>query len=90
MKALGATDLFLFGILFRQSIISLTIGTIMGLLLGILANYIINQWVPGMTARLDSMIVLQTILAGLAMAFLSTCLPMWRLKKLDPLEVFRA
>ncbi|MEN6622196.1 MAG: FtsX-like permease family protein, partial [Smithella sp.] len=86
----GATEWVLFGILFRQSIISLTIGTAIGLFLGIVANYFINQWVPGMTARLDGAIVLQTVLAGLAMALLSTGLPMWRLKRLDPLEVFRS
>lgn len=90
MKALGATDWFLFGILFQQSLISLVIGTAIGLILGILANYFINQWVPGMTARLDGTIVLQTVLAGLIMALLSTGLPMWRLRRLDPLEVFRA
>lgn len=90
MKALGATDWYLFGVLIRQSLLSLFIGTAIGLILGILANYLINQWVPGMTARLDGVIALQTILAGLAMALLSTALPMWRLKKLDPLEVFRA
>ena len=32
MKALGATDWFLFGVLLRQSLISLVIGTVMGLI----------------------------------------------------------
>ena len=90
MKALGATDWFLFGVLLRQSFISLVIGTVMGLILGAFANHFINQWVPGMTARLDGSIIMQTILAGLVMAVLSTGLPMWRLLRLDPMEVFRS
>jgi ABC-type lipoprotein release transport system permease subunit len=55
-----------------------------------LANHFINQWVPGMTARLDGSIAMQTLLAGLAMAVLSTALPMWRLSRLDPMEAFRS
>jgi putative ABC transport system permease protein len=90
MKALGATDLFLFGVLLKQSLISLMIGTLLGLILGVGANHFINIWVPGMTARLDGSITIQTVLAGLLMALLSTGLPMWRLHRLDPLEVFRS
>jgi ABC-type antimicrobial peptide transport system permease subunit len=90
MKALGATDWFLFGVLLRQSLISLALGTAMGLILGVFADHFINQWVPGMTARLDGAIMMQTVLAGLVMAALSTALPMWRLLRLDPMEVFRS
>ncbi|HET6490679.1 MAG TPA: FtsX-like permease family protein [Syntrophales bacterium] len=90
MKALGATGWFLYGIVLKQSLISLGIGTAMGLVLGVLANQFINQWVPGMTARLDGSITVQTLLAGLVMAVLSTALPMWRLSRLDPMEAFRS
>ena len=90
MKALGATDTFLYGVLLKQSLITLVIGTVMGLVLGVLANHLINQWVPGMTARLDGSIVMQTVLSGFVMAILSTGLPMWRLLRLDPMEVFRS
>ena len=90
MKALGATDWFLFGVLLRQSVISLAIGTVMGLILGAFADHFITQGVPGMTAELDVSIMMQTILAGLIMAVLSTGLPMWRLLRLDPMEVFRS
>jgi putative ABC transport system permease protein len=90
MKALGATGWFLYGIVLKQSLISLGIGTVMGLALGVLANHFINQWVPGMTARLDGSITMQTLLTGLVMAVLSTGLPMWRLSRLDPMEAFRS
>jgi putative ABC transport system permease protein len=90
MKALGATGWFLYGIVLKQSLISLGIGTAIGLALGVLANHFINQWVPGMTARLDGSITTQTLLAGLVMAVLSTGLPMWRLSRLDPMEAFRS
>jgi putative ABC transport system permease protein len=90
MKAMGATDWFLYGIVLKQSLISLFIGTIIGLALGIFANNLINQWVPGMTARLDGVIITQTVFAGLVMALLSTGLPMWRLSGLDPMEAFRS
>jgi putative ABC transport system permease protein len=90
LKALGATDWFLFGVLLRQSFISLAIGTVTGLILGAFANHLINQWVPGMTAVLDGAIMIETTLAGLVMAALSTGLPMWRLLRLDPMEVFRS
>lgn len=90
MKALGATDWFLYRIVWKQSFVSLIIGTAIGLALGVLANNIINEWVPGMTARLDGSIILQTILAGLAMALLSAGLPVWRLSRLDPMEAFRS
>ena len=90
MKALGATGWFLYGIVLKQSLISLGIGIVMGLALGVLANHFINQWVPGMTARLDGSIAMQTLCAGLVMAVLSTALPMWRLSRLDPMEAFRS
>jgi putative ABC transport system permease protein len=90
MKALGATDRFLFGVILKQSLISLLIGTAIGLILGGFANQVINQWVPGMTAKLDGMIMMQTVFAGLGMAVLSTGLPLWRLLRLDPMEAFRS
>lgn len=89
MKALGASGAYLYGLLLRQAFISLSIGAVLGLLLAAAANHFINHWVPGMTARLDGVIVLQTLLAGLVMALLSTGLPMWRLLRIDPLEAFR-
>jgi len=90
MKALGATGWFLYGIVLKQSLLSLGIGIVMGLALGVLANHFINQWVPGMTAGLDGSITMQTLCAGLVMAVLSTALPMWRLSRLDPMEAFRS
>ena len=89
MKALGATGIYLYGLLLRQALISLAIGAVIGLLLAAAANHSINQWVPGMTARLDGFIAAQTLLAGLVMALLSTGVPMWRLLRIDPLEAFR-
>ena len=90
LKALGATDRYLFGLLFRQALISLSLGTALGFGLAVLADHFINQWVPGMTAGLDVAITIQTVAAGLAMALFSTALPTWRLLQLDPLEAFRA
>ncbi|HTZ39826.1 MAG TPA: ABC transporter permease, partial [Syntrophales bacterium] len=90
MKALGATGWFLYGIVLKQSLLSLGIGIVMGLAFGVLANHFINQWVPGMTAGLDGSITMQTLCAGLVMAVLSTALPMWRLSRLDPMEAFRS
>ena len=90
MKALGATDRFLYGILLRQALIALGLGTAVGLALAAGADRFINLWVPGMTAGLDGATVLQTVLAGLLMAVLSTGLPMWRLYRLDPMEAFRS
>jgi putative ABC transport system permease protein len=90
LKALGATDRYLFGLLLRQALISLSLGTTLGFGLAALADHFINQWVPGMTAELDIAITIQTIGAGLAMALFSTALPTRRLLRLDPLEAFRA
>ena len=90
LKALGATDRYLYGLLLRQALFSLSLGTALGFGLALLADHFINQWVPGMTAGLDVAITIQTIVAGLAMALFSTALPMWRLLQLDPLEAFRA
>jgi len=90
LKALGATDLYLYGLLLRQSLISLAAGAVPGFVLSAVANRLINQWVPGMTAELDAGIAVQTLLAGAAMVVLSTALPTWRLLRLDPLEAFRA
>lgn len=89
LKALGATGIHLYDLLLRQSFVSLFIGSVIGFLLATAANYFINQWVPGMTAKLDAVIVVETLLAGVVMVLLSTGLPMWRLFKIDPLEAFR-
>ena len=90
IKAVGATDRYLYGLIFRQAMISLSFGIAIGLVLAVCANRLINEWVPGMTARLDGTIVMQTIAAGFFMAVVSTSWPMWRLLKLYPLEAFRA
>ncbi len=63
MKALGATDAYLYGLLLRQSGIALTGGTVLGLPFSVLANHWINQWVPGMTAELDGEILIHNFLA---------------------------
>ena len=89
MKALGAGWIYLYGLLLRQALIALALGGAIGMLAAVAANQFINQWVPGMTARLDGWIVVQTLAAGLVMALVSTGLPMWRLLKIDPLEAFR-
>lgn len=90
MKALGATGPYLYGLLLRQALISLGVGAALGFVLAVVADRFINQWVPGMTARLDGTIALETMAAGLVMVALSTALPMWRLIKIDPMEAFRA
>jgi len=90
LKALGATDRYLYGLLLRQALISLGIGTVIGLALSLLANQVINQRVPGMTAKLDGVLLIEILAAGLTMVLLSTALPVWRLRRLDPLEAFRA
>ncbi|MCF8062336.1 MAG: ABC transporter permease [Deltaproteobacteria bacterium] len=89
LKAMGATGLYLYGLLLRQSLISLLIGAFAGFALSLLANHFINLRVPGMTAELDAGTAAQTVIAGLAMVVLSTGLPTWRLIRLDPMEAFR-
>lgn len=89
LKALGATGIYLYGLLLRQSFISLSIGGLIGFILATAANHFINQWVPGMTAKLDGIIIAETLFTGVVMVLLSTGLPMWRLFKIDPLEAFR-
>ena len=90
LKAIGASRSFLMRLVFRQSLTAVTWGFGFGLLTYALVKPVLMQFVPILTISLSWRAATLIGLAAIVMGLLSAWLPLCRLERIYPGEVFRA
>lgn len=90
LKALGASNLKLYKIIFEQSLISGLIGYVIGLGLTFLSAEIIERFVPAFAVLLRGREILLVFGAAILMSVFASYVPIRKIVKIDPAIVFKA
>jgi lipoprotein-releasing system permease protein len=100
LKAMGATDRSIWKIFVFKGIVIGLIGTILGLVLGIIGCFILKHYkfieLPGdvyyfttLPVQLEYLDVLTIVAAAIAICFLSTLYPAYKASRFNPVEALR-
>lgn len=100
LKTMGATNMGIMGIFMTQGVVVGLVGTIIGLFLGFVICYIIQETgiisLPGdvyyldrLPAKMSAIDFIAVSLSALFISFLATIYPSYRAAKLDPVEPLR-
>lgn len=90
LKALGARTRHLLVVIVVQSLIATAIGYALGLVLAYAARWASQRWVPQFITELHSTDLAWVAVATTVMALAAATLPLVRVSRIDPAEVFRA
>lgn len=89
LLALGATPKDAYETVLCEGAILGVGGFQLGIVLSLLAIHLANKGIPGMTARLDARVAAISLGLTFLMVIVSTIVPMVRILKIDPFEIFR-
>ncbi len=89
LKAIGATNDYLFWIVFEQSLISSLIGFVVGSALTVVLAKTVVEFVPTLTVELRWEIFSITFMSALVMSLFASYIPVRRIAELDPATVFK-
>jgi putative ABC transport system permease protein len=90
LKAIGLKNLQLYVIVLEQSLIAAVIGFVLGTVLAYAFSPLITSAVPQFITQLRLFDVAWIFVLTMFMAIVASYIPMRRLNKIDPAEVFRA
>ena len=90
LKAIGASNWQLFGIVLQQSLISALVGYALGLLAAYVLGPVIEGFEPAFVTLFLQRDVLLILAASVLMSILASYVPLRALVRIDPAKVFRA
>lgn len=90
LKAIGLNNKRLYNIVLEQALTAAVIGYIVGALLALVLNPLITRAVPQFVSQIRVIDMAWVFALTLVMAVIATYIPMRRLNKIDPAEVFKA
>lgn len=90
LKAVGAKNRQLFFIVFEQGFISTFLGYLLGLAATLLAVRGIENLVPAFAVSLEAADLFKVFLLAISMSIFAAYLPIRKIMKIDPAQVFRA
>lgn len=90
LKAIGASNINLYRIIFQQSLISGVIGFIFGVIFSQIASWIIKQYVPEFVTMFSIADMIYVFLASILMSIFAAYVPVRRIAKIDPALVFKS
>lgn len=90
LKAIGARGRQVAAVVSLQALLAAGCGYVVGVVLALLAARATAQWVPAFVTKIVAGDLAWVALATLAMALLAALLPLMRIARIDPAEVFRA
>jgi len=90
LKAIGASGRFLYRVVVRQSLVVGTLGSVVGIVASLAATSLIRNSVPEFITVLRWQDAGAVFLVALATAVLASYVPVRRIERIDPAEVFRA
>lgn len=89
LKAIGASKLDLYSTVFFQSLISSVLGFIFGCIVSVGAIDLINSVVAGVTASLDTGILIKCFLMTFFISLAASYVPIRKVDAVDPASVFK-
>ncbi len=89
LKAIGASNVTVYKIVFQQSLLTSVVGFILGVPLAYLVNYTASYIVPEFVTviRWEDLLVIFAVTIG--MGFISSFVPVRKLASLDPVDTFK-
>lgn len=90
LKALGFTNRRLFRVVYQQSLIAASGGFFVGTVISFVLAELVEQLLPSFVASIRPTDVALAATAAIAMALISSFVPLRPLARLDPAQVFRA
>ena len=90
LKAIGASGMFLYRVVMRQSLIVGTLGAAVGIAVSIAATRAIRNGVPEFITVLRPLDVAGVFVVAVLMSVVASYVPVRRIERIDPAEVFRA
>ena len=89
LKAVGAGNRRLYGIVVTQAVVSVAVALVAGILLTVLLSVLVPVVQPQISVELVASSVLKTSLVAVAIAMLAAVIPVRQVAGLDPAAVFR-
>jgi len=89
LKAIGASGRFLYRVVLEQSLIVGVLGSAVGIAAAVLVTRLIRNAVPEFITILRPTDMAGVFLAAVVMAILASYVPVHRIERIDPAEVFR-
>lgn len=90
LKAVGASNRRLYGIVFQQSVLSSLFGYVVGLLFAFGVAALVEQVVARISISFSWEHFAMTLAAALAMSLLASFIPIRKINRIDPVIVFKA
>lgn len=90
LKAIGASGAFLYRVVVRQSLIVGALGATTGIVASVAATRLIRSGVPEFIAVLRPLDAIGVFVIAILMAIAASYVPVRRINRIDPAEVFRA
>jgi len=89
LKAIGAPGSFLYRVVLEQSLIVGVLGSVVGIAATVLVTRLLRRGVPEFITVLRPVDAAGVFLAALVMAIAASYVPVHRIERIDPAEVFR-
>ena len=89
LKAIGAPGTFLYRVVLEQSLIVGVLGSVLGIAATVLVTRLLRSGVPEFITVLRPVDAAGVFLAALVMAIAASYVPVYRIERIDPAEVFR-
>ncbi|MFQ5885270.1 MAG: ABC transporter permease [Thermoplasmata archaeon] len=89
LKAVGATNLYLYKIVLFQALIISMLGFLVGVIVSIPAIYLIQTSVPEFTVLVTSEMIVWAFLVFIVTGLVASTIPIRRLSRIDPAIVFK-
>jgi putative ABC transport system permease protein len=89
LKAIGARNRYLYGVILRQALMIAAAGFVLGLALAVAAAPLIEYITPELGVQFEQAFIVQMAGIALAMSLVAAVLPVRRLAGVDPKLVFR-
>jgi putative ABC transport system permease protein len=90
LKAIGATNWKLYGIVFKQAMLSGLLGYLLGSALALVVNQVTQDVAPVFVTALGPADLAGLLVLSMAMSLLASYIPVRRVVSIDPAMVFRA
>lgn len=89
IKALGASNRFLYGIVIKQSLITTMFASVLGIAFAFSLQEIVPAIAPQFLVAIDLLSIQKALIAAFTMSVFASLLPILRIAKIDPVMVFK-